>query len=224
MKFRGRIIAFWIILLQAGLWLSTPPFPVVHKVAYALILLFCTFVLVAWLGFQYDKTRFLATHDVSTGLYNREYALSQLSRKLKKLKRGSSISVLIIDANNLKQLNDTYGHLAGDQGIRIVARALQSCISNHDIAGRLGGDEFIVIYSAYDRVDSEIMSNSIRYALQEQSKVTRFTMSVSIGIATYPDDADNMTDLMKIADARMYVQKYRYHASQSKDGDWKPEP
>lgn len=223
MKFRGRIIAFWIALLQAGLWLSILLFPAVHNVSFALILLFCAFVILAWLGFQYDKTQFLAIHDVSTGLYNREYALRELSRRLRKSNRGFHTSVLIIDANNLKQLNDNHGHLAGDQGIWMVARALKSCTSKNDAAGRLGGDEFIVIYPRYDRVESEIMANSIRYALQEQSKVSRITMTVSIGIATYPDDADNLTDLMKIADTRMYEQKNQYHTSQSERGDRAPE-
>lgn len=210
-----------IVLLQVGEWSLTLLFPVAHNFVVALVLL--TSVLAGWLGFRHDRMWFLATHDVSTGLYNREYALRQLSRRLKKRNQSVNVSVLIIDANNLKQVNDRYGHLAGDQGIRMVARAIKSCTNQNDIAGRLGGDEFIVIYPRYDKVASEIMANSIRYALKEQSKVTRFSMTVSIGVAVYPDDADNMTDLMKMADARMYVQKHHYHVTKSGQGDREPE-
>ena len=213
MEFRGKFVAFVAILLLTG-WrlflMSVLTLPLI-----TISLFVSVAVLITWLGFQYDRMYFIATHDASTGLYNREYALQQLKSMLRNAQRLQiPLSILIIDANNLKQVNDTYGHLAGDQGIRMVARTLKSYTINRDVAARLGGDEFIVIHPGCDRAVSEVVANSIHYALGEQSKVSRITMTVSIGFATFPEDADNVTDLMRIADSRMYAEKHQFHVSQ----------
>lgn len=213
MEFRGKFVAFVAILLLTG-WrlflMSVLTLPLI-----TISLFVSVAVLITWLGFQYDRMYFIATHDASTGLYNREYALQQIKSMLRDAQRLQiPLSILIIDANNLKQVNDTYGHLAGDQGIRMVARTLKSYTINRDVAARLGGDEFIVIHPGCDRAVSEVVANSIHYALGEQSKVSRITMTVSIGFATFPEDADNVTDLMRIADSRMYAEKHQFHVSQ----------
>lgn len=214
MEFRGKFVAIVAILLLIG-WrlflMSVLTLPLI-----TISLFVSVAVLITWLGFQYDRIYFIATHDASTGLYNREYALQQLKSMLRNAQRLQiPLSILIIDANNLKQVNDTYGHLAGDQGIRMIARTLKSyTTTKRDVAARLGGDEFIVIHPRGDRAVSEVVANSIHYALGEQSKVSRIKMTVSIGIATFPEDADNVTDLMRIADSRMYAEKHQFHVSQ----------
>lgn len=213
MEFRGKFVAFVAILLLICWRLFLMPVLTLPFITISLFL--SAAVLIIWLGFQYDRIYFIAMHDASTGLYNREYALQQLKSMLRNAQRLQiPLSILIIDTNNLKQVNDTYGHLAGDQGIRMVARTLKSYTTKRDVAARLGGDEFIVIHPGCDRAVSEVVANSIHYALGEQSKVSRIQMTVSIGIATFPEDADNLTDLMRIADSRMYAEKHQFHFSE----------
>jgi GGDEF domain-containing protein len=146
-EFRGKFVAILLLMGWRLFLMSVLTLPLI-----TISLFVSVAVLITWLGFQYDRMYFIATHDASTGLYNREYALQQIKSMLRDAQRLQiPLSILIIDANNLKHVNDTYGHLAGDQGIRMVARTLKSYTTNRDVAARLGGDEFIVIHPGGDR-------------------------------------------------------------------------
>jgi diguanylate cyclase (GGDEF)-like protein len=168
---------------------------------------------IGWLGIQYDNVRYMANRDVPTDVYNRRYTMERLPLILQRAKRGHRpVTILMIDANDLKRVNDTYGHLAGDEGIRQLIRVLRTCSGPSAVIGRLGGDEFVAIYPNCDEVVGEIISKSIRFKLEQQSVVLKWILTVSIGIAVYPKDGEDSTHLLKIADGRMYHEKEQYHA------------
>ncbi|QSO53021.1 GGDEF domain-containing protein [Alicyclobacillus curvatus] len=168
--------------------------------------------IIGWLGIQYDNVIYMANRDIPTDLYNRRYTMQRLPLILQRAKRGNRpVTILMIDANDLKWVNDTYGHLAGDEGIRQLIRVLRTCSGPDAVIGRLGGDEFVAIYPGCDLSDGEIIVQSIHHALALPSPGLKWGLTVSIGIAVYPRDGEDSTRLLKVADERMYREKEHYH-------------
>ncbi|QSO53181.1 GGDEF domain-containing protein [Alicyclobacillus curvatus] len=176
--------------------------------------------IIGWLGVQYDNVRYMANLGVPTDVYNRRYTMERLPLILQRAKRGNrSVATLMMDANDLKWVNDTYGHLAGDEGIRQLIRVLRTCFGPDAVSGRLDGDEFVAIYPGCDLSDGKIVVQSIHYALAQQSAVLKWGLTLSIGIAVYPRDGEDSTHLLKVADERMYREKEQYHARYTKQTD-----
>lgn len=161
-----------------------------------------------------EHTRELAEKDGLTGLANRQSAeatLNQLISQFAITQKG--FSIMMIDLDRFKQINDTYGHDAGDQVLRIVAERLRKQVRDTDIVARLGGDEFLLILKETDNPLAEK-----RIALQlleaqatpiEVQKGIQEKIGISIGIAHYPEHGDNETTLRKHADQALYSVKRR---------------
>mgnify|MGYP003809295223 CR=1 FL=1 len=148
--------------------------------------------------------------DKMTGLYNQTFLKEDFVNLLPET--GSSVSLLMIKPDNFKDVNDRFGHTAGDQVLNLMAIFLQSELGENDIGVRFRGDEFAAILIDTDRTKAVDKASEIRrtFAAMDISGITgagRLNIRASIGIAVYPDDADNSSDLVSLAHKRMMSAK-----------------
>ena len=159
-----------------------------------------------------EKLSFLATHDPLTGLLTRgaldDVLRLEIARAMRNLER---LAVFYLDLDRFKEVNDTHGHAAGDRVLQEVSIRLRDVLRASDTIARLGGDEFVVLLPGIDNPkDAEIAAEKVLRALRDSFDIENdgsLGLSASIGIAVYPDDADNSTHLLQNADAAMYVAK-----------------
>jgi diguanylate cyclase (GGDEF)-like protein len=144
--------------------------------------------------------------DPLTGLYNRYHFDATMSREIARCRRYSvPLSLLLVDVDRLKLMNDRWGHHAGDQALGRVAVAIQKSLRGTDIAARLGGDEFAIILPDTDAVAGLIVATRIRRNLVENASSM---VTVSGGLVELPRDADVSTaQLMLVADHALYAAK-----------------
>jgi diguanylate cyclase (GGDEF)-like protein/PAS domain S-box-containing protein len=154
-----------------------------------------------------------AMHDQLTGLPNRAMFMESLDRAVRKARRRQGrVSVLFIDLDHFKQVNDTMGHAAGDRLLQLVAERLASAVRQSDLVARLAGDEFVVLIEDHKGpeevmiVAQKVVGFLQRPVLLEWREVN---VSGSVGIASYPEDGDDVESLVKNADAAMYQAKER---------------
>ena len=155
----------------------------------------------------------LATRDPLTGLFNRGYVDDRFAVELSRARRyGNVLAVAVIDADRFKALNDTHGHRAGDQALRKLSDLLQDSFRQSDTVGRYGGEEFVVILPETDLDDAHQKIESLRQlvaaspvALDAKKEVV--PLSISAGIACFPEDGDDAARLFDLADERMFQAK-----------------
>jgi diguanylate cyclase (GGDEF)-like protein/PAS domain S-box-containing protein len=158
-----------------------------------------------------EQVRLFAQHDRLTKLPNRALTFESAERWLSAAQRtGTLFAVLYIDLDDFKPINDTYGHHIGDEVLKEVALRLKSSFRSHDIMGRLGGDEFLVIVTQLDSALSA--AHAAAHAVHELSLPYQIgdlvlQTSPSIGISTFPEDGTNIETLMRNADSAMYEAK-----------------
>lgn len=162
---------------------------------------------------QVSSNQWLALHDHLTGLPNRRSFEDHLNAGLAHCRRANDhLALLILDLDGFKTINDTLGHQAGDQILCGVAQNLREDLPLCNTLARLGGDEFTLIApdikddQALDQLLSTIQSSVQRPILIDGQS---FSMTASFGLAIYPDDAEDATRLLSIADQRMYALKQR---------------
>ncbi|WP_341937600.1 diguanylate cyclase domain-containing protein [Marinimicrobium sp. C2-29] len=152
-----------------------------------------------------------AHHDFLTGLPNRRLFLDRLEQEVKHANRSNlPLSVLYMDLDGFKIVNDSLGHEAGDQLLTDAAKRLTDCVREEDTVARLGGDEFTVIVAgAKHREDLELVAQAIIGALERPFPLPHqpVQISVSVGIASYPKDANSPSALLVAADQAMYQAK-----------------
>jgi diguanylate cyclase (GGDEF)-like protein/PAS domain S-box-containing protein len=150
----------------------------------------------------------LALHDQVTGLPNRALLASSARQAMSHTARG--FAVIYMDLDGFKQVNDDFGHDAGDYVLQEVAQRLLRSVRETDIAARVGGDEFVVLAENIDSCRTAIqVAENIRLLLNRpfQSKVAQHQLSVSVGISLYPSDARQLDQLLQLADEAMYSVK-----------------
>ena len=162
---------------------------------------------------QVSSNEWLALHDELTGLPNRRLFSDRLAVAIERADRmRGHLALLILDLNGFKSINDTMGHQAGDQVLREVASHLRRSVREEDTLARLGGDEFIIVASdlGVDQTLDHFME-LVQTALEEPVLVEGQTMLVtaSLGMAVYPEDAEDSIKLLRVADQRMYALKQR---------------
>lgn len=162
---------------------------------------------------QVSCNRWLALHDELTGLPNRRAFEDHLTAALERCRRSeSTLALFMLDLDGFKQINDNFGHQAGDQILRHVASSLRERVHGFDSLARLGGDEFTLVSCNPGITQSvEQLSEAIRSAIERPLLYDGHSLKVSasIGIALYPDDAADSTRLLRIADLRMYSLKQK---------------
>jgi len=158
----------------------------------------------------YGRARDRANEDSLTGLYNHRYLHERLEYELLRARRaGHPMAIALFDLNNFKMFNDTFGHQAGDEVLRVVASTFGMCLRGTDVAGRYGGDEFLVILPQADEPGARMLLNRVRHRLEEQSKAgfPPVAIELAAGIAVFPRDGNTKRDLISHADQRMYATK-----------------
>lgn len=157
------------------------------------------------------KLYYYANHDLLTGLANRVQFESYLKNAIASTKRhNSKLALFFIDLDKFKDINDTYGHTIGDHMLQSVAKRLQKSLRQEDFIARIGGDEFVLVAKdVKNPQDMEYLAIKLADAIKEPIRIEDkiFFMTLSIGIAIYPDDGDSAEDIIKNADAAMYVVK-----------------
>ena len=159
----------------------------------------------------YERVENLAATDGLTGLFNRRYLEGALERELARADRSSSsLALLLLDIDHFKSFNDTYGHAMGDLVLKNVATTLQRCLRQADVLARFGGEEFVVLLPQVGERGAMESAERIRAAL-ESSGIhpggPRKRVTVSIGLATFPDHADSSESLLRAADEALYRAK-----------------
>jgi len=158
-----------------------------------------------------DTIRQLAYHDPLTGLPNRTLFNDRFAQALAQARRyRQKIAVMVIDMDRFKEINDTLGHSAGDQLLKDFSQRLVSMLRKTDTVSRIGGDEFMLILS--EMTDTEYASDIARKILEATRKPFLYrdrevSITISIGIAIYPDDGEDIEMLIKHADTAMYQVK-----------------
>ena len=220
----GKVTTFLILLLITSVYIYMG-FPIYSDITFSLqnfgrlMTIFSPYLLIAYLttmlsaDLQYARKMFkyLSETDDMTGLSNIRAFNNILSQEIKKAVRyEQTFSVLMIDADNLKNVNDDFGHEAGDRLIKAMALTIQSCLRDSDSLARYGGDEFIALLSQTDQQNAVEAAERIRKAVEN----TAFDMggnqiksTVSIGISCFPLHADNINELLRKNDQALYISK-----------------
>jgi len=157
--------------------------------------------------------QYRASHDSLTGLCNRAVFEDRLLQEIDHANlRGAQIALLLIDCDRFKEINDRYGHAAGDAVLVCISERLRDQLSTGDVAARLGGDEFaLLVTSGHHIADARRVVDAIRASMQTPITLPggeRIVASLSIGIAMYPDHAGDVSQLMHLADLAMYRSKF----------------
>jgi diguanylate cyclase (GGDEF)-like protein/PAS domain S-box-containing protein len=172
------------------------------------------------------KLEYLAFHDVLTGLPNRVLLLDRLRQALSGARRRQgSISLLLLDLDRFKEINDTQGHSVGDAALVEVARRFQAVLRQDESIARVGGDEFVVLAPEADQEAAVMIAERLVEALSTPLEVKGhlFSLGVSIGIALSPSDGDTVETLLRHADIAMYRAKaagvgYRFYSADMSTG------
>ena len=220
----GKVTTFLILLLITCVYIYMG-IPVYSDITFSLqnfgrlMTIFSPYLLIAYLttmlsaDLQYARKMFkyLSETDDMTGLSNIRAFNNLITQEIKKAARyEQSFSLLMIDADNLKEVNDKFGHEAGDRLIKAMAASIQLCLRDSDSLARYGGDEFIALLSQTDQQNAVEAAERIRKAVEN----TAFDMdgnqiksTISIGISCFPLHADNINELLRKADQALYTSK-----------------
>ncbi len=160
-----------------------------------------------------QRLRSLAYRDSLTDLYNHRFFHDHLSHEVEKAYRyGRPVSVILLDLDRFKEVNDTYGHLTGDRLLALVGQVISNHVRGADIAARYGGDEFAIILPETSREAAESTARKLAKAVASGrtyvgSLNESLPLSASYGVACCPDEARTVTELLQLADDRLYVAK-----------------
>jgi diguanylate cyclase (GGDEF)-like protein/putative nucleotidyltransferase with HDIG domain len=160
----------------------------------------------------FEQTQEASLTDPLTGLPNTRFMFMHLTRELARADRlNSEVSLLVMDLNDFKDINDTYGHHVGDRALREISRVLRDGIRPYDIVVRYAGDEFIVVLAGCGRDEAETKRAELQHAVEhipfDPIPGKLLALSISAGVAVFPHDGDSYESLLAKADSRMYRDK-----------------
>lgn len=172
-----------------------------------------------------QQTEEMAYSDPLTGLPNARALNAWLANRLEQCRdTHEPFAVGLTDLDNFKTVNDTWGHLAGDQVLRDVASAMMSCVRSGDVVARYAGDEFVVGIQSASPEALDTLRRRLSDAVDAVAVARDLPIGASTGIAVYPEDGLSPSELLQVADARMYEEKSRRKrllAGQAASGGWK---
>jgi diguanylate cyclase (GGDEF)-like protein len=156
-----------------------------------------------------------AITDGLTQLYNYRFFMNEISRELKRSQRfNAQFSLLMIDIDHFKELNDKLGHLVGDEVLQRLAALFKANTRSIDSASRYGGEEFAIIVPGIHKKNAHLMAEKLRIIVENQSvpgqrKLSSKKLTISIGVASYPDDGKTVKEIIRKADEALYQAKER---------------
>lgn len=181
--------------------------------APVVLVAYITTMLAADIRYAVDKIRQVSDTDDLTGLYNMRAFSSILQRAFKQaVRHGHPLSIVMADSDNLKSVNDAHGHEAGNRLLQHLVRCIRDELRGSDVMARFGGDEFVLLLPETNRRGAQDMSERIRKAVEGSRFDIRggdINITVSIGIASYPEDGGNLEVILDKADKAMYRAKQR---------------
>jgi two-component system cell cycle response regulator len=155
-----------------------------------------------------EEAQLLAITDALTGLYNARYFTARLETEIQRAQRyGRQVSLLIVDSDALKRVNDRLGHTAGNDLLVELARTVREHVRGSDLVARFGGDEFVVLQPETGLEAALATAERIREAAYAASDAAGVERSVSVGVATYPGAARTADALFQAADTALYAAK-----------------
>jgi len=200
-------------VLNGGVERLTPDFVVtaVGVLAPFLLVAFCTTLLVENINTAKQRIRALSDRDELTAIYNMR-AFTRLAEQEHEIASRTErpYSVLMVDIEHLKALNDTYGHEAGNRAVKLVAEALQRLTRSTDAVARFGGDEFIVLLVSADKAAADEVAQRVRnvvFATTLEVDVKMVRLKVNVGAASFPESGNSLQAVMTAADRMMYKDK-----------------
>jgi len=152
-----------------------------------------------------ERIKYLSFHDVLTGVYNRAYFEEEIKRL--NTPRKYPIGVIMVDIDNLKFVNDNFGHTKGDELLKRLANILSSIFRKEDVVARIGGDEFVIILPNVDEETVQFLCKRVKDACKESNYKSELKVSVSLGYAIQYGQYKNMEEVLKKADQYMYRNK-----------------
>lgn len=213
MKYTGRIITATLVFIINSSYISyyfvvNGHVEIIEKIGLPVIV-----SIAWWFGKQYDRAKFFSEKDPLTEVYNRRFVYKSFSKMVNKSKKGNSkINILLIDINNFKKINDTYGHEEGDAVLKAVSNTLLANQNKSEIIARWGGDEFVIVSPSDVYKDQAKIIEKIEFAVtKELGKCPEIKpdLGIAIGVAVYPDEARTLNELISIADSHMYKVKQK---------------
>ena len=162
---------------------------------------------------NFEQIKALSYTDEMTGLHNYRFFIMRLKEEIARAKRNDSpLALLILDVDFFKNYNDALGHPAGDEILRQLSTILQSTVRDNDIVARYGGEEFAIILPSTDQKGAQVLAERIRkkvmkYKFPQQEIQPNGTLTISIGIALYPENAVERDDVVVAADRALYYAK-----------------
>jgi diguanylate cyclase (GGDEF)-like protein len=151
-----------------------------------------------------------AVTDAMTGLFNRRYFNEQLTKEIDRFQRfGHAFSFIIVDLDFLKKINDTLGHHHGDTAIKHIANVIKRNVRDVDTVGRFGGEEFVIILPETDLAPARMVAERICAAIRGKPIENVGVVTASLGLATWPYDAQEREKLFELADQALFLAKHR---------------
>jgi diguanylate cyclase (GGDEF)-like protein len=172
----------------------------------------------AWTGMAIENLRLseslekLAVTDDLTQVYNYRFLKTALRREIKRAGRfGQQLALVMIDVDNLKGYNDRFGHLRGSYLLKEIASLVSEQVRSFDLLAKYGGDEFTMILPQTDREGAMVVAERVRSAVASHSfpNAVDGAITISLGVATFPEDADDANSLIQAADRALYLAKQR---------------
>ena len=156
----------------------------------------------------YRKARDLAVKDEMTGTFNYRFFREEVRKKIDRMKKKDAyFTLLMVDIDNFKLLNDTFGHLQGDKVLKEVSKIIKRHIRKKDVLTRYGGDEFVIVLWEIKKEKARLLAERIRKAVKQEFKGFNFNLTLSIGIASFPEDGRRVGTLLDRVDKALYRAK-----------------
>jgi len=203
------MLGFVTVLLTSEYWMLHRTFGAGILIAMLVVPMYVA-SLIRDLHAALSRLRTMATHDPLTGLPNRQAFYDVVTQTLTLAERkDSSFAIIFLDLDGFKPVNDTLGHAAGDEMLKLVAQRLRDHVRNSDVVARIGGDEFVIIMPDIKITSIPAIADQVIRAVAAPYVISgrTVTLTSSLGIATYPDGGRTVDALVAQADSAMYKSK-----------------